>query len=257
MGIEQIPEYVQEVDMEPLGEIIEIWRYPVSSLGGERLTSAVLGSDGIAFDRAWCICDAETGAPAAPEKELRWRPALFLGARLGEDNRPEIGFPDGGWTGVDDAGLAERLAAHFGFAVDVRPYARNADDSGPVAVNRYLPSPIHLVTTDGLKHLATLAGTDEVSSRRFRPNVVLKTPGLAGFPEKEWVTQRLQLGKALIVGFEETRRCGMTIAPQPDIAENADILRSLLRHNRRNFGIYCTIEEPGFISTGDIASRAA
>ncbi|MEO2040081.1 MAG: MOSC N-terminal beta barrel domain-containing protein, partial [Martelella sp.] len=117
IGIEHIPEIDQEVGMEPLGEIIEIWRYPVSSLGGERLTSAVLGSDGIAFDRAWCICDAETGAPAAPEKELRWRPALFLSARLGEDNRPEIGFPDGGWTGVDDAGLAERLAAHFGPAL--------------------------------------------------------------------------------------------------------------------------------------------
>lgn len=241
--------------MEPLGEIIEIWRYPVSSLGGELLTSAVLGSDGIAFDRAWCICDAETGAPAAPEKELRWRPALFLSARLGEDSRPEIGFPDGGWMGVDDAALAEKLAEHFGFAVDVRPYARN--DAGPTATNRYLPSPLHLVTTDGLKHLATLAGSDEVSSRRFRPNVVLKTPGLAGFPEKEWLTQRLQLGEAMIIAFEETRRCGMTIAPQPEISENADILRSLLRHNRRNFGIYCTVEQPGFIATGDIASRAA
>ncbi|MEO2039623.1 MAG: MOSC domain-containing protein, partial [Martelella sp.] len=64
-------------------------------------------------------------------------------------------------------------------------------------------------------------------------------------------------GKALIVGFEETRRCGMTIAPQPEISENADILRSILRHNRRNFGIYCTIEEPGFIATGDLASLAA
>lgn len=242
--------------MNTLGEIIEIWRYPVSSLGGEMLSSAVLGSDGIAFDRAWCVCDAATGAPAAPEKELRWRPALFLSSRLGEDQRPEIGFPGDDWMPVDDDVLAERLGDHFGFAVDVRPYARNADDEGPTATNRYLPSPLHLITTDGLKHLATLAGTDTVSSRRFRPNVVIETHGLQGFPEKAWVTERLNLGDALVVGYEETRRCGMTLTPQPELPENPDILRSILRHNRRNFGIYCTIEAPGMIATGDSASLA-
>ena len=242
--------------MEKLGKIVEIWRYPVSSLGGERLSSAIIGSDGIAFDRAWCICDTATGAPAAPEKERRWRPALFLSARLGNDGRPEIGFADGGWMSIADDLLAEKLTDHFGFAVDVRPYARNHDDDGPTAANRYLPSPLHLITTDGLKHLATLAGAEQVSSRRFRANLVLATPGLQGFPEKAWVTQRLQLGAAVVVGYEETRRCGMTLSPQPGLPENPDILRSILRHNRRNFGIYCTIEVPGIIALGDSAGLA-
>lgn len=127
----------------------EIWVYPVSSLGGQRLRSAELTSTGIAGDRSWCIVDAETGVPASPEREPRWRAALFLQSRF-DSGRPCIGFPDGQWLSVDDDRLKPKLTEHFSFAVEVRPYVSEAtvgSGSSTSTKNRYEPSPVHLVTT--------------------------------------------------------------------------------------------------------------
>jgi uncharacterized protein len=43
----------------------------------------------------------------------------------------------------------------------------------------------------------------------------------------------------------------MTIIPQPGIEDDPEILRTILRQNRRRLGAYATVEEPGLISVGD------
>ena len=239
---------------ETAGTIAEIWRYPVSSLGGEMLNSVELGETGIAGDRGWCLTEAHSRQPAAPEKEPRWRPALFLQSRL-QRELPEIGFPDGSWFPVDAAALRTRLSEHFGFDVVVRPYgtaAGAASDLEP-AVNRYEPSPLHLVTTGTLDHLSSLLGTGDVSSRRFRPTVLLRTASGAQFEEPSWMGRPIRIGSALVEVSEEAKRCGMTLIAQPDLAEQPEILRTILRHNRRNLGVYCTVTLPGSISVGEPA----
>lgn len=239
--------------VDVLGTVEEIWRYPVSSLGGERLMSVELSSQGIAGDRGWGIVDVESRQTAAPEKEVRWRPALFLNARMAGDV-PEIGFPDGDWLSVFGNSIGVRLSDHFGFEVAAWPYGVPDMEHGGdehVATNRYEPSPLHLLTTNALEHLSTLVGTETVESRRFRPNIVLKMHGPAGFCETDWLGQSLQIGSALVGVREETKRCGMTLIPQPDLEENANILRSILRQNRRNFGVYGSVDSLGTVSIGD------
>lgn len=240
--------------LERLGKVREIWRYPISSLGGEPLTTVWIGADGIAGDRVWCLADAVTGQPAAPEKETRWRPALFLRSRL-TSNFPEIGFADQTWLSVKDPDLSSRLANHFGFDVVAHPYtkpdSRHADKDRQVTLNRYEPSPLHLLTSSSLAALARLVGEEAVESRRFRPTVFLETSGPPDFVEMAWLGRRLKIGDAEARVEEETKRCGMTLIPQPGLAENPDILRTILRHNRRNLGIYCSIESEGLISLGD------
>jgi uncharacterized protein YcbX len=41
--------------------VLELWRYPVKSLQGERLASAEIGPEGIAGDRQWALFDVATG----------------------------------------------------------------------------------------------------------------------------------------------------------------------------------------------------
>jgi uncharacterized protein YcbX len=241
------------------GTIEEIWRYPVSSLGGERLTSVELGADGIIGDRKWCVVDAQSGHPAAPEKEARWKPALFLHARSGSE-RPEIGFPDGQWLEVGAPETDEKLTLYFGFHVATRPYSTNGlqgSEETQTAVNRYEPSPIHVVTTNSLRHLSSIVGSDDIDSRRFRPNVVLQTPDEDGFQEKAWLGSRVRLGGAIIEICEEAKRCGMTLIAQPGLPENPDVLRSLLRQNKRNFGLYGNVEKPGMLSVDDAVELVA
>ncbi|KXG87885.1 hypothetical protein ATO67_17140 [Agrobacterium bohemicum] len=237
-----------------LGTVEEIWRYPVSSLSGEQLTSVEIEADGIPSDRNWCVVDAQSGNAASPEKEERWRPALFLQSRLAE-TVPEIGFPDGSWLAVTDPETGLKLSQHFGFAAAVWPYEKGKApmrEDHRVAVNRYEPSPLHLITTSSLDHLSNLIGTEKVHSKRFRPTIVLRTHGDAEFREKAWIGQRLQIGAHIAaLASEETKRCGLTLIAQPEITENPEILRTILRQNRRNFGIYGSIETAGVVAIGD------
>lgn len=118
--------------------------------------------------------------------------------------------------------------------------------------NRWLdePSPLHLLTSSSLAALASLGGEEAVDSRRFRPTVFLETFGPPGFLETAWLGRRLQIGDVEARVEEETKRCGMTLIPQPGLTENPDSLRTILRYNRRNLGIYCSIEAEGLISLG-------
>ena len=235
-----------------LGTVREVWRYPVSSLAGERLRSIDFDRDGVIGDRRYAVVDAATGQPAAPEKEPRWRAALFLSSRT-HDGQVEIGFPDKCWISLDHPDLLPRLRLHFGFDVAVHPYAVNGGCDTGVAVNRYTPSPLHLLTTASMEQLSALAQVEDVESRRFRPTVLLECSDGSGFIEESWIGQPLSIGAVSVHVTEATKRCGMTLIPQPGLTEAPEILRTILRRNRRNLGVYCSINKAGTISAGDYA----
>ncbi|HKE12957.1 MAG TPA: MOSC N-terminal beta barrel domain-containing protein, partial [Myxococcota bacterium] len=43
------------------GHVVEIWRYPVKSMGGERLEAVPVGLGGLPGDRAWAVRDEVRG----------------------------------------------------------------------------------------------------------------------------------------------------------------------------------------------------
>src|SRR3712207_7953102 len=79
--------------------VLELWRYPVKSLQGERLTEAAIDALGIAGDRRWALFDRDTGlgltARRVPE-------LLFGSARLRGDGQGEGVLPDGTVTADDE-----------------------------------------------------------------------------------------------------------------------------------------------------------
>jgi len=48
--------------------VLELWRFPVKSMQGERLTSADIGPDGIDGDRRWALVDLATDSELTPGK---------------------------------------------------------------------------------------------------------------------------------------------------------------------------------------------
>ena len=44
-----------------VGTVIEIWRYPVKSMGGEQLDRCVVGERGLPGDRGWALRDEVAG----------------------------------------------------------------------------------------------------------------------------------------------------------------------------------------------------
>jgi hypothetical protein len=95
------------------GRVVSLWRYPVKSLGGERIPRAqILGHVGIPGDRGYALRDAIgeiRGAKQIPA--LLQASARYLEEPEGEATPPvEIRFPDGSCLDSDDARVSPRLS---------------------------------------------------------------------------------------------------------------------------------------------------
>jgi uncharacterized protein YcbX len=237
--------------LDLVGRVAEIWRYPMSSVGGERVPRAKLSAVGLEGDRQFSLIDAETGKPAAPEKDHRWRKALHLEARSVEGDLPAIFFQNGQSCGLGEPTLTSILSDYFGFAVGIAAYAHTGRVDFPLIHYRYPHFPAHVLTKNSLRHLASLGNVETVDSRRFRPTFLIDLDKGDGFIEHQWIGRHLKLGSIDLTAQEETKRCGMTFISQPGVDEDPEILRNILRHNKRNLGVYCSIDNAGTIQVGD------
>lgn len=231
---------------------MELWQYPISSVGGESVRSITAGASGVLGDRNFILMDGKTGMPAAPERDARWRPALHLTARPVEGDLPLIAFPDGATMSVADVATNEYLSNYFGFCVVIGKLNDTSEHYGfPRATHRHHHFPIHILTTGSLRRLAQLLSVNDVDVRRFRPTMLVETGDDAGFPESAWIGRRVIMGAIELCVEEETKRCGVTFISQPGLDEDPEVLRSILRHNKRHLGVYCSVTREGEIQVGD------
>jgi uncharacterized protein YcbX len=202
----------------------EIWRYPVKSLGGEPLTRAEVGYDGIPGDRVVHVED-ERGRVVTS----RSRPRLLLHrATLGAGGEPLV---DGRPWGSPEVTTDIENAAGRG--------ARLVRDE---SLERFDILPL-LVATDGA--ISSL-GYDR---RRFRPNLLVG--GVAGLAERDWEGRHLHVGGAVIRIVSLRRRCIMTTF-DPDTAEqDTEVLLRIHRELDGLLALDCEVLQPGGIAVGD------
>jgi uncharacterized protein YcbX len=216
------------------------------------LDAAFLDSSGAAGDRQYALIDVSSGLPAIPEKDVRWRKSLQLTAGFNEEAKVVISFPDGRAFSIDDARMKVHLTEYFGFPVAIAVYEdAKAASSFPVTRHRHEHAPVHLLTTSSLGHLANFKRTGPIDVRRFRPTILIEADAADRFEEANWIGEELRLGSLTLCVREETKRCGVTFLAQPGLDEDPEILRNILRHNKRHLGVYCTVEGEGVIRQGD------
>jgi uncharacterized protein YcbX len=237
-----------------LGAVSQLWRYPASSLAGERLDAISVGLRTVDGDRLFGLVDASDGEIARPDREARWHKVPLIRARLTEDRRLEVAVPSGGWLPAPDPLSDHAISDFLGFTAAIRPFgAENAAPfyAGPRTEARYAKAPIHLLTTASLARLKALHPEGVPDPRRFRPNVVVDMEPIEGsFPETEWIGRKLAVGDLLLTVSEPCRRCGFTIIAQDGFDTDPGILRNLVRHNAHNLGVYCTVDRPARIAIG-------
>src|SRR3954471_19974128 len=68
--------------MAPAGSVAEIWRYPVKSMGGERVGESAIDVRGLHADRMWAVRDVELGTFTTAR---RWPVLLRCSARFADD----------------------------------------------------------------------------------------------------------------------------------------------------------------------------
>src|SRR4051794_38987009 len=68
--------------MTAVGSVAEIWRYPVKSMGGERVARSAITRRGVHADRMWAVRDVELDTFTTAR---RWPVLLQCSARFVDD----------------------------------------------------------------------------------------------------------------------------------------------------------------------------
>lgn len=232
--------------------VVEIRRYPVKSLLGERLPAVDVGQRGLACDRLWAVRDAD-GKFGSGKNTRRFRrmPGLFdLRGRCADSSAAGssvlgsvvmVELPDGRGFAADDPAAHAALSDALGREVTL---AAEADvmhhDEGPVSV----------IATAGLRRLGELLG-DPVDASRFRANLLVDVPG-SGFPEDDWLDHALHIRSEVVLRARRPlTRCAMIDFAQDHLPEHGRLLKTVAEHHEMTFGMWATVERGGRIEVGD------
>jgi uncharacterized protein len=168
-----------------IGHVEAIFRYPVKSMGGERLEAAKLGWHGLDGDRrlAFRRIDDGSGFPWLTASKL---PDLLLFAPQrredGADLPTHIRTPDGEEMPVFGEELAMEVGRRCGAPVQMMQLKHGIFDEASISV----------IAFDTVCEIGRLAGRIP-DVRRFRPNVVVRLLRSVPFQEDEWLGGVLSL----------------------------------------------------------------
>src|SRR5437660_9771608 len=184
-----------------IGHVEAIFRYPVKSMGGERLEAANLGWHGLDGDRRLAfrrINDNDhnhdrSGFPWLSASKL---PDLLLftphrnedagadGAQ-GDPHLPtHIRTPDDEAMPVFGDDLANEVGRRYGAPVQMMQLKHGIFDEANISV----------IASDTVRQIGRLAGRS-LDIRRFRPNVVVRLLRSVAFHEDEWLGGVLSFGE--------------------------------------------------------------
>jgi uncharacterized protein len=246
--------------------VLELWRYPVKSMQGERLSAAEVGSQGIVGDRGWALFDTDTGLGLTAR---RVPDLLFATGRLRADGEIEVVLPDG--TVTTDAAV---LSAWLGRSVALRragsvdgPRYESPDDDESAAEERLSASGAvagpgwhEWQGGDGAFHDSAVARVSLVATgtlgtwdrRRFRSNVLLDGAG-----ESELIGSRVRMGGVVLDVNDPISRCVMVTRPQPGgIDRDTSVLKTIHRERGGDLAVGAQVRTPGTVRTGDVLQPA-
>ena len=190
-----------------LGKVEALWRYPVSSVCGERTERAAFSASGAVGDRQFGIFDDATNDIVFPSRQKHWNLAPMISAKLDADMTPLFSFSGDKWLSLSDPALPGMLALHFGRSVSVVKYG--TDIGGKHAAPRYQHSPIHLVSRQAMEALKSLLPESAIDERRFRPNIVVDFDSgtTSATPEYDLLGREFQIGGLRLKGTSYCGRC--------------------------------------------------
>jgi len=241
--------------------VAELWRFPVKSLGGERIESTMLTAVGLAGDRAFGLRDLDSGLILTGRRE----PQLLMASARATDGRPIVTLPDGRETSDDG-----ELSAWLGRNVALTP--ATPEDAGTYEIQLEWETetgdwfqwsgPAGSFHDSTKSHVSLVARSTmrDWDPRRFRTNIILESApdatGATGANEDDFVGQRIAIGDAELDVMKQIDRCVMVTRPQPDgIERDLSVLRTINSERETFLGIGALVPKPGAITVGNEIKR--
>jgi uncharacterized protein YcbX len=238
--------------MIQIGHVRELVRYPVKSMAGVTTESAHLGWHGLDGDRRFAFrrVGDNSGFPwlsASRVPELLLYQPYGLDDSTGEPLPTHIRTPAGTSVELRSDELQNEIAARFGSSVELMNLKHGMFDEAPLSV-------ISLATIAGISREAGV----ELDTRRFRANIVLESHDHDLFHEDGWIGRTLVFGDGemspAIRVTQRDVRC-MMINLDPETArQDAQMLKTAVRLNNNNAGVYGTVLQTGTIYVGQTVS---
>ena len=231
-----------------IGEVENLFRYPVKSMKGETLDVAQLGWHGLDGDRrlAFRRVDDAGGFPWLTASRL---PELILfapqrrGAAADGDLPTHVRTPEGQELPVFGEELAADVSRRHGSPLEMMHLNRGIFDEASISV----------IASTTVGEVARLA--DQLPDvRRFRPNILIASRRSVPFEEDEWVGGVLSFGEtedaAAIAVTNRDERCSM-VNFDPDSAQrNPEVLKAIVRVRDNKAGVYGAVTRRGQIAVG-------
>jgi MOSC domain-containing protein len=242
--------------MIEIGQVEAIFRYPVKSMGGERLDAAELGWHGLDGDRRLALrrMQDRSGFPwltAVKLPDLIGFTPLRREAGVPGDLPTHVRTPDGEEMPVFGEDLANEIGRRYGARVEMMQMKHGIFDEASIS----------MIASGTVREIGRLAGRS-LDVRRFRPNVVVRLLRPGAFQEDEWVGGVLSFGEgddapAVTVTMRD-ERCSM-VNLDPDTASPApEVLKVIVRAHQNTTGIYGAVTRIGRLAVGQtIFLRAA
>ena len=257
--------------MTPVGVIESLWRYPVKSMGGERMAQAFMGFSGFYGDRCYAFKNSEArkGAPyltaSLQQQMLRYRPQFrhperaAMPPNLAEamsippgltpangdprDMALDIITPTGAVVAIDDPALMTML----GEGINEKNRLTLVHSDRALTDCR----PVSLISLQTVRQLEGELGAP-LDKRRFRANIYVDLASGGGFAEDALVGRRMRIGsRAVVAVLERDPRCKV-ISLDPDTGEHdPEVLRLVARSHDADAGVYCAVLVEGLLAEGD------
>lgn len=229
--------------MSSVGQVAELWRYPVKSMGGQRLDEVRCDSRGVDGDRCWAVrgSDGKLGSGKTTRRFRRMKGLLSMASRLDSDGAVWIRFASGETSRIDDPRTADLVGDVVNEEVSLVE---------ETATSHFDDAALHLLTASSLAWLARRRPDDGIDRRRFRPNIVIKTEG-SDRTEHAWIGRTLAIGEVVVRVDTATERCVMTTMAQDGLGFAPGVLGELHAHTGSKLGVYGSVAVGSLIRLGD------
>ncbi|MEU1107146.1 MOSC domain-containing protein [Streptomyces tibetensis] len=124
------------------------------------------------------------------------------------------------------------------------------------SVSHFDQLPLSVLSTATLDWMRTALAGIPVDERRFRPNLLIRTPpGTPAFVEDQWLGSTVRIGTAVGVRFvRSSERCVMVGESQQDLPHSPLVLKTIARAHDMRLDALGTVAEPGTIGVGDVVT---